>query len=319
MRPEARGHRLSMESHCRPWMDTRGHQAFTGLRLDLDKLRRDNEARTNVTRKNGLIINTGDKLTKKEKEQLRQDASAKYGLSAEDIAWADAELKKMQQKGAMAESTIPLEGLFLDAPTEDLDRTGRIALLGQLRKLLVEAMAAADRDKAQAAGRDVEPQDEEMCEAGDQMEQVQPDADLEEKENEKENVGMTSKSVKNQMAQDVHVEQFKQLDENQINGRLWPLAEITISGQGPCTRKRHSDGNGGSALSARTPAVRKKARQRSIWSPDAPSVGSDSLQADVDLGILTAMGYSKRHAQEALEENDNDVAAAANWLVMNCS
>lgn len=33
--------------------------AFTGLRLDVDKLRKDNESRTDVTRKNGMIINTG--------------------------------------------------------------------------------------------------------------------------------------------------------------------------------------------------------------------------------------------------------------------
>lgn len=48
--------------------------AYTGLQVDLDRIRADNEARTDVQRKQGLIINTGPNLTKEMKEKLRQEA-----------------------------------------------------------------------------------------------------------------------------------------------------------------------------------------------------------------------------------------------------
>ncbi len=36
--------------------------AYTGLQVDIDRIRADNEARTDAPRKAGLIINTGRKL-----------------------------------------------------------------------------------------------------------------------------------------------------------------------------------------------------------------------------------------------------------------
>ena len=39
---------------------------------------------------------------------------------------------------------------------------------------------------------------------------------------------------------------------------------------------------------------------------------------EADVAMLTSMGYSKRHAKEALEENEHNVQAAIDWLLVNC-
>lgn len=45
----------------------------------------DNEAQTNVTRKQGLIIWTGANPTKDMKLQWQREARAKYGLTSEQV------------------------------------------------------------------------------------------------------------------------------------------------------------------------------------------------------------------------------------------
>ncbi|KAG2439105.1 hypothetical protein HYH02_006627 [Chlamydomonas schloesseri] len=69
--------------------------AYTGLKVDVDRIRIDNEARTDATRKAGLIINDGPNLTKEMKEKMRQDAVAKYGLTPEQLAEVDEQLAEI--------------------------------------------------------------------------------------------------------------------------------------------------------------------------------------------------------------------------------
>ena len=47
---------------------------------------------------------------------------------------------------------------------------------------------------------------------------------------------------------------------------------------------------------------------------------SDLIQVDFEANLetLTSMGYSKRHAIEALEETGQNVQAAIEWLLVNC-
>jgi hypothetical protein len=47
--------------------------AFTGLQLDIDRIRQDNAQRTDVQRKAGLIIYTGPTATSAMKEGWRRD------------------------------------------------------------------------------------------------------------------------------------------------------------------------------------------------------------------------------------------------------
>ncbi len=53
------------------------HAAFTGLQVDIDRVRADNDARTDVQRKAGLIINSGRTATAEDKEVWRREMNDK--------------------------------------------------------------------------------------------------------------------------------------------------------------------------------------------------------------------------------------------------
>ena len=54
-----------------------GHAAFTGLQLNIDQIRLDNEARKDVQRKSGLIIYQGPAATREMKEAWRRESKEK--------------------------------------------------------------------------------------------------------------------------------------------------------------------------------------------------------------------------------------------------
>ncbi|GIL60007.1 hypothetical protein Vafri_14647 [Volvox africanus] len=77
--------------------------AFTGLRVDVDRVRADNEARMDATRKAGLIIYDGPLLTKEMKAELREEAMRKYGLTPEQLIKVDEQLEEvMRTSGEVA-------------------------------------------------------------------------------------------------------------------------------------------------------------------------------------------------------------------------
>ena len=71
--------------------------AYTGLRLDIDRIRADNEALSDsqVTRKAGLIINDGSKLSKEEKASLQEVSKVKYALTQAQMDAVDAALEEI--------------------------------------------------------------------------------------------------------------------------------------------------------------------------------------------------------------------------------
>jgi hypothetical protein len=69
---------------------------FMGLHLDLETIYLDNRSKNNVTRKGGLIINTGDNPTKREIHKKREENKKKYGLSADFVR--ELQLPKTQTK-----------------------------------------------------------------------------------------------------------------------------------------------------------------------------------------------------------------------------
>ncbi|KXZ44344.1 hypothetical protein GPECTOR_69g437 [Gonium pectorale] len=79
--------------------------AYTGLRVDVDRIRVDNEARTDATRKAGLIIYDGPALTKEMKAELREEAQRKYGLTAEHLKAVDEQLEELA--AAMRSAAAP--------------------------------------------------------------------------------------------------------------------------------------------------------------------------------------------------------------------
>lgn len=70
--------------------------AYTGLRVDVDRIRTDNEARTDATRKAGLIIYDGPLLTKEMKAELREEAQRKYGLTPDQLQEVDQQLEEIR-------------------------------------------------------------------------------------------------------------------------------------------------------------------------------------------------------------------------------
>lgn len=50
-----------------------------GLHIDIDRVKRDNDAKQGV-RKSGFLVNQGDKLTKQKKAELKEINHVKYGL-----------------------------------------------------------------------------------------------------------------------------------------------------------------------------------------------------------------------------------------------
>lgn len=53
------------------------HAAYTGLQVNIDAIRQENESRTDVQRKSGLIIYTGPNPTKEMKEAWRKEGKEK--------------------------------------------------------------------------------------------------------------------------------------------------------------------------------------------------------------------------------------------------
>ena len=56
---------------------------FLGLHLDIDAIAKKNKANRTASRKAGLIINTGDKLTIEDKKRKQAENKIAYGLSDE--------------------------------------------------------------------------------------------------------------------------------------------------------------------------------------------------------------------------------------------
>ena len=59
---------------------------FLGLHLDIDAIAKKNKANKTATRKMGMIINTGDKLTSEEKQAKQKVNQEIYGLTDEQVA-----------------------------------------------------------------------------------------------------------------------------------------------------------------------------------------------------------------------------------------
>lgn len=86
---------------------------FSGLRIDVEKVRTDNAAKTKATRKGGVIINTGSelrgprlhdhgvlivagKLSIEEIENMKGEMARKYALTIKQQVEVDQKLNKLQ-------------------------------------------------------------------------------------------------------------------------------------------------------------------------------------------------------------------------------
>ncbi|KAL6779948.1 hypothetical protein ACKKBG_A14430 [Auxenochlorella protothecoides x Auxenochlorella symbiontica] len=122
--------------------------AFTGLRIDLDRVRAENEGRTDAPRKSGLIIYDGPVLTREDKDRLQAEAQERYGLTPEQMARAEAEVAALQdsmQGTAPAWRDCPLLAGDTSSCTQE-ELTGMLAdLHSVLRRLRAQLSSAVAR------------------------------------------------------------------------------------------------------------------------------------------------------------------------------
>ncbi|KAK9833512.1 hypothetical protein WJX84_010561 [Apatococcus fuscideae] len=72
--------------------------AYTGLQVDIDRIRADNAEILDAERKGGLIINSGPNLTKDARAKLQKAAQEKYALSKEEIAESEKQLGELEAR-----------------------------------------------------------------------------------------------------------------------------------------------------------------------------------------------------------------------------
>eukprot|EP00854_Cymbomonas_tetramitiformis_P026670 gene26670-32756_t len=98
--------------------------AFTGLQVDVDKVREHNAKREDVVRKNGLIINTAGNMSSEEKAKRREENINLYGLTPEQIA------------AVVLREAEARDGAAAKADATGLSRPAKIVLLLHLRRRL---------------------------------------------------------------------------------------------------------------------------------------------------------------------------------------
>jgi len=120
---------------------------YTGLGLDVDRIRMDNDALADVTRKNGLITNQGGIRSKEALNALRAENLKKYGLSEEEVqaielpappraAALGAQRYMGNASNAVAgdvETTVTVQGDVMTTSAEELNKAQKIAMLKALR------------------------------------------------------------------------------------------------------------------------------------------------------------------------------------------
>ena len=123
-----------------------------GLHVDLEAIYLDNRAKTDVVRKNGLVINTGDNPTKQEIHRKREANKKKYGLSADFVR--ELQLPKTQTKEWL--KVLTLDQIFKESSNFScMEKLTHLeVLLEALERKLQKTLIREDRLKKKRMYRD---------------------------------------------------------------------------------------------------------------------------------------------------------------------
>ncbi|KAK9907336.1 hypothetical protein WJX75_001686 [Coccomyxa subellipsoidea] len=290
--------------------------AYTGLQVDVDRIRGDNEQKKDVERKCGLIIWSGPNPTKKMKDEWQAEAKARYGLLPEQLAEVEAQLEELiasvdRSKGnGLASGHVPLIDL-IEAPLDALSREQKLLLLKRLRSKLASLVAALTAKQAGAPITKVH-----------------------------------GTPVKRRRSLGTSAEGGPLPSEEQtVPGTAANEAKGVASGSnGRGAAKKKSAAKTGAKRRARVPkeqqqehldgaddrGSKRRSRGRGkVWDDpdgdfmdvdDATGVLADAEQTALhaDIASLQGMGFSKAKAKEALEECNYSMDLAIEWLVSNC-
>ncbi|CAK0784827.1 hypothetical protein CVIRNUC_008031 [Coccomyxa viridis] len=262
----------------------------TGLLVDIDRIREDNERRTDVERKAGLIIWSGPNPTRAMKEEWNRDTKAVYGLTAEQLAEVDAQLEEIAASRALtagpsSPACVPLADL-MEAPLDALSREQKILLLKRLRSKLCNLVAALTAKQS----------------------------------------GAPITQVHGSPVKDVSAAPRSRAAER-CAGQGLPMAPLdpalTVAQQrmntqaGAKRRRCPAAKQPGSAPKQRAKVKRSKPKSRGA--DDSGALAEAELTAlEADISQLQGMGFSKSKAKEALEECHYRLDMAVEWLVTHC-
>lgn len=268
--------------------------AYTGLQVDIDRVRADNEARVDAPRKAGLIINTGKNLTREDKDRLQQETRANYGLTKEQMKEVEEQLDeiKSQQAENNAANAAPTTKLMTDDPIA-LDRTDKLALLKRLHTKLSELCAQMT---AKIENNNAVPPPQQ------QQQQQKHVASCPESDGENRETNSAPQSAQ-PMSIDVSVAAVPKKRNPPSKKRIIKKRQLTEDSDSDDDFMSDDDID-------KKPSSRGGGRNNSKQ--------HQKLQIPTEMiDSLTGMGFSQRQAKDALEETGGDVEAAIEWL-MSC-
>ena len=272
---------------------------YSGLRLDIDAIRNDNDALEGCVRKNGLITNQGGIRSKVDLMKIREENLKKYGLSPEEVDAIELPAplraapplgagkymgKNQQPRGALVgiDTVSSLKANMMTLSVDELSREQKIALLKALHSRVDELRTQLRQSRTKTSTpRKSTPVKVSTPRKGTPTKSATPVKAATPRKSTPVKAATPSKAAAPSKA---------------ATPRKSTPVKATARKAAPVKRAKAS------------PASAKKAKKAKVDVPDGGPVS-----------MLMAMGFSQRHSQDALEACDGDMEESVEWLMQNCS
>eukprot|EP00889_Picochlorum_renovo_P003434 jgi/Picre1/30464/NNA_005828.t1 len=262
--------------------------AYTGLRVDIDRIRQDNEAKVDAQRKSGLIIYNGPNLTKEMKEKLQEESKVRYGLTEEQMMDVERQLEdifeaKMKEQGELKHHREVLNQLkSLSFPAIDeiqaFSREEKLRRLRELYQKLQEAHAVYKYHTSR-----------QQCHHMFQR-------------NHK--ASMNTSGGRENVSENGNIRRTLSGSKNKKGG------DKKKKKNGVSKKRRVSDESGMKASST------DEEIDVTYDSDTAKECEVAGLEASI--ATLTAMGFARRQVIDALDEANGSIEGAVEWLTVHC-
>ena len=281
-RAAARPRTLSFPSHPPPRLQ----------QVDVDRIRRDNEAKgADFERKGGLIIYTGPHPSKAVKDAWQTTAKATYGLTPDQRAEVEAEFRERVEAAARG---APRAATLMASDAASLDPPAKRALLARLHAKAEELAKLAAGTSGAASGAAAAAASWSRGAAGGGEKKAAPAAPV-----------VEAAPMAVEAAPAAEAAPVAEPAPASAAGPSEPAAAPAAAPASPPKKKR--------AAAPSKKAAPKKSKKKAGGGGSGP--GSPDLAAAVDQ--VAAMGFPRRKAAEALAEVGGDVSLALEWLCSN--
>lgn len=323
--------------------------AFTGLRVDLDRIRADNEARVDAPRKAGLIVNSGPNPTREIVRLLRGEAEKRYGLTPEALALVEARLDEIARErflgGPLGRRALEHPVLALDVTKLDDESIERLLAALKQQETRLEATAAALRPgggvyaagtAGGGSGGNAGLGGSASASGAHASRASSGEAPLDEID-DRASSGASKAGASGPPPPHGGAQRPAKKGASSGKGKKRPAPEPADADEGPGGSWADDRTSGpfpnasassddeewkpkGGRKATRTKA--KKAGKASAAGAGAPrasarrrAAGKGVDELEVALSSLEAMGFTRQMARDAMRECDDDVAAALDWLL----